>query len=140
MKSSSMEDITRAPVKPASFRALTVLKTCSMQGLKQHMRVVRSFCGDWHILRVNTSCQNTKKVHTLRACLACSTASHGAGRSRNTRGMMNARRVHGPQILRTSVNCTCNRKSILADVAMGQSDYIRHPVPDEFFSVIFGIC
>ena len=34
-----------APVKPASFKALTVLRTCSMQGLKQHIRVGRSFCG-----------------------------------------------------------------------------------------------
>lgn len=34
-----------APVKPASFKALTVLRTCSMQGLKQHTRVGRSFYG-----------------------------------------------------------------------------------------------
>jgi len=31
------------PVKPASLRAVTVRKTCSMQGLKQQMRVMRSF-------------------------------------------------------------------------------------------------
>lgn len=31
-------------MKPASFSALTVRMTCSMHGLKQHIRVVRSFC------------------------------------------------------------------------------------------------
>ena len=32
-----------APVKPVSLSALTVRRTCSMQGLKQHIRVERSF-------------------------------------------------------------------------------------------------
>lgn len=31
------------PVNPASLSALTVRKTCSMQGLKQQIRVGRSF-------------------------------------------------------------------------------------------------
>lgn len=31
------------PVKPASLSALTVRKTCSMHGLKQHIRVGQSF-------------------------------------------------------------------------------------------------
>ena len=31
-------------MKPASFSAVTVRRTCSMHGLKQQMRVVRSFC------------------------------------------------------------------------------------------------
>lgn len=34
------------PVKPASLRALTVRRTCSMHGLKQHIRVIQSFCVD----------------------------------------------------------------------------------------------
>lgn len=50
-------------VKPASLRALTVRKTCSMQGLKQHMRVMRSL---------------------RKAFFAWGMASHGAGRSRKT--------------------------------------------------------
>jgi hypothetical protein len=37
------------PVNPTSFRALTVRRTCSMHGLKQHIRVVRSFCR-WEML------------------------------------------------------------------------------------------
>ena len=31
-------------MNPASFRVETVRMTCSMHGLKQHIRVVRSFC------------------------------------------------------------------------------------------------
>ena len=32
-----------APVNPASFRVETARMTCSMHGLKQHIRVVRPF-------------------------------------------------------------------------------------------------
>ncbi len=32
------------PMKPASFRAETVRRTCSIQGLKQHILPVRCFC------------------------------------------------------------------------------------------------
>jgi len=38
------KEIFRLPVNPASFNALTVRRTCSMHGLKQHIRVTRSFC------------------------------------------------------------------------------------------------
>ena len=37
-----------APVKPASLSAETVRRTCSIHGLKQHIRVGQSFCGSYH--------------------------------------------------------------------------------------------
>lgn len=37
------ERAKRIPVNPCSFKLLTVLRTCSMHGLKQQILVVRSF-------------------------------------------------------------------------------------------------
>jgi hypothetical protein len=75
------------PVKPASLRALTVRKTCSIQGLKQHIRVKRSFYEqfDERICIVGKMYEGGR---TLRAAFACSTASQGAGRSKKTRNKL----------------------------------------------------
>lgn len=78
------------PVKPASFSAVTVRSTCSMQGLKQQIRVIRSLCQTQSVLRMHGKALTAVKrvtewrCFTLNAFLACSTASQGIGRSRNT--------------------------------------------------------
>lgn len=69
-------------MKPASLSAVTVRSTCSMQGLKQHIRVIRSVCQP---VNITIDMTDGGSVYvTLKAFLACSTASHGIGRSRNT--------------------------------------------------------
>lgn len=83
------------PEKPSLERAVTVRRTCSMQGEKQQIRVATSV---WRSTRVEcrtlpVSGQRSRSVAatreaearlTLIAAFADATASQGAGRSRNT--------------------------------------------------------
>ena len=62
-----------------------------MHGLKQHIRVERSFCDRAspsvsRRVHVNVDSEKTTRIVSLtrRAFFACSTASQGAGRSRKT--------------------------------------------------------
>jgi hypothetical protein len=75
--------------------------------------------------------------HTRKAILACSTASHGAGRSRKTEKITRHYRVGWEKKgnLRTRVRFVNYGKTVLNDIAMLDGHNVVHAVSCEFFPV-----
>lgn len=81
--------ISDSPVNPSASKAVTVLITCSIQGLKQHIFVEMSVYRFRIVLAYTFLTKKTKKGNkqklTRKAFRAWGIASQGAGKSKNTK-------------------------------------------------------
>lgn len=128
------EEVERGvPVNPASFSAETVRRTCSIHGLKQHIRVAQSFCGGQRVnLRMSGRSRRRRETRTRSAFFACSMASHGAGRSRNTGTRLISLIFGGGNGgARTCVDGVFNRKAVFAYVPVRERHDVVHAMPRE---------
>ena len=88
----------------------------------------------------NTVARHVKKrdEHTRKAILACSTASHGAGRSRKTESLRVIIGWDGKKKrkIRTRVRFVDYGKTVLNDIAMLEGHNVVHAVSFEFLPEI----
>lgn len=125
------------PVKPASFSALTVRNTCSMQGLKQHIRVVRSFCNQQKVNEILEHGGKTREMNT-HAKRSWHVRQHPMVLEDREKLKVCASfsgRMKKKGNLGTRVRFVNYGKTILDDISMLDSYNVIHAVSCEFFSV-----